>query len=112
VYQLLGRILSPALVEDDVEDESKRKAGDERVVSSRQGGVGVCASGLESPTREAANAVARPGPVHAVGDEWVGLHFTPKCFPCSDVRRSEGDVMLCAVSNDGCFRPTLVCRLP
>ena len=72
VYQLLTRILSPALVEDDVEDESKRKVGDERVVC--QGGVGVCASGPESLTREAANAVARAGPVHGRRVGGIALH--------------------------------------
>jgi ferric-chelate reductase len=72
VYQLLARILSPPLVEDDVEDESRRKAGDERVVC--KGGVGVCASGPESLTREAANAVARLGPVHGRRVGGIALH--------------------------------------
>lgn len=72
VYQLLARILSPASVEDDVEDESERKAGDERVVC--QGGVGVCASGPEGLTREAANAVARLGSVHGRRVGGIALH--------------------------------------
>jgi len=72
VYQLLARILSPALVADDVEDESKRQAGDGQVVC--QGGVGVCASGPESLTREAANAVARLGPVHGRRVGGIALH--------------------------------------
>lgn len=72
LHQLLARILSPALVEDDVEDESKRQAGDERMVC--QGGVGVCASGPESLTREAANAVARLGPVHGRRVGGIALH--------------------------------------
>jgi hypothetical protein len=67
VYQLLGRILSPALVEDDVEDESKHM-----VVC--QGGVGVCASGPESLTREAANAVAKLGRVHGRRVGGIALH--------------------------------------
>jgi len=72
LYQLLARILSPALVEDDVEVESERKAGDERMVC--HGGVGVCASGPESLTREAANAVARLGPVHGRRVGGIALH--------------------------------------
>jgi hypothetical protein len=72
VYQLLTRILSPPLVEDDVEDESERNVGDERVVC--EGGVGVCASGPESLTREAANAVARLGPVHGRRVGGIALH--------------------------------------
>jgi ferric-chelate reductase len=72
VYQLLAHILSPALVEDDVEDESERKAGDKRMVC--QGGVGVCASGPESLTREATNAVARLGPVHGRRVGGIALH--------------------------------------
>lgn len=72
LYQLLARILSPTLVEDDVEVESERKAGDERVVC--QGGVGVCASGPESLTREAANAVARLRPVHGRRVGGIALH--------------------------------------
>jgi len=72
VYQLLARILSPALVEDDVEDESQRKAVNGRVAC--QGGVGVCASGPESLTREAANAVARLGSVHGRRVGGIALH--------------------------------------
>jgi ferric-chelate reductase len=47
VHQLLARVLSPVLVEDDVEDGSKSEAGAEQVVCQ---GVG-CASGPESLTR-------------------------------------------------------------
>jgi ferric-chelate reductase len=68
MYRLLERVVSPALAEDDVEDESNRKA----VVC--QGGVGVCASGPESLTREAANAVARLGPVHGRRVGGISLH--------------------------------------
>ena len=75
VHQLLVRMLSPALVEEDVEDKSKRESGteaEEQVVC--QGGVGVCASGPESLTREAANAVARLGPVHGKRVGGIALH--------------------------------------
>ena len=72
VYQLLAHIVSPTLVEEDVEDESNRKASDERV--DCQGGVGVCASGPESLTREAANAVARLGSVHGRRVGGISLH--------------------------------------
>ena len=70
MYKLLGRMLSPALVEDNVEDENE--GGDKRVVC--KGGVGVCASGPESLTREAANAVARLGRVHGERVGGIGLH--------------------------------------
>jgi len=76
VYQLLARIISPPLAENDVEDESRRKAGDGRVVC--QGGVGVCASGPEALTREAANAVARLVPVH--GRRVGGIAFHTEVF--------------------------------
>ena len=73
VHQLLARMLSPALVEEDVEDESEREAGAaERAVC--RGGVGVCASGPENLTREAANAVARLGPVHGRRVGGIALH--------------------------------------
>jgi ferric-chelate reductase len=72
VHQLLARVLSPTLAEDDVEDERKREAGSEQVVC--QGGVGVCASGPESMTREAANAVARLRPVHGKRVGGIALH--------------------------------------
>lgn len=68
VRQLLAGML-PA---EDVEDENKREAGVERVVC--QGGVGVCASGPESLTCEAANAVARLGPVHGKRVGGIALH--------------------------------------
>jgi hypothetical protein len=56
VYQLLVRMVFPTIVvEEDADYESKESA--ERVFS--QGGVGVCVSGPESLTLEAANAVAR-----------------------------------------------------
>jgi ferric-chelate reductase len=70
IYQLLARMVSPTTVEDDVEDESK--AGAERVIC--QGGVGVCASGPESLTREAANAVARLVPAHGTRVGGIALH--------------------------------------
>jgi ferric-chelate reductase len=72
VHQLLTRMLFPALVEDDVEDESKSEAGAEQVVC--QGGVGVCGRGPESLTREAANAVARLRPAHGRRVGRIGLH--------------------------------------
>jgi ferric-chelate reductase len=73
VHQLLARMLSPGLVEEDVEDESKREAdAAEQVVC--QGGVGVCASGPEGMTREAANAVARLRPVHGKRVGGIALH--------------------------------------
>lgn len=71
VHQLLAGMLSLAPVED-VEDENKRDVGVERVVC--QGGVGVCASGPESLTCEAANAVARLGPVHGKRVGGIALH--------------------------------------
>jgi hypothetical protein len=70
VYQLLSRIVSRTMVEDDVDDESK--AISEGVIS--QGGVGVCASGPESLTREAANAVARLAPAHGARVGGMTLH--------------------------------------
>jgi hypothetical protein len=74
VHQLLARMLSHTLMEDDVEDESEREVGAaaEQVVC--QGGVGVCASGPESLTREAANAVARLRPVHGRRVGGIALH--------------------------------------
>ena len=72
VHQLLSRMLSPALVEDDGEDSGKREAGAEQVVC--QGGVGVCASGPESMTHETANAVARLRPVHGKRVGGIALH--------------------------------------
>ena len=53
-------MISPTMVEDDADYESKASA--EPVIF--QGGVGICASGPESLTREAANAVARLAPAH------------------------------------------------
>lgn len=70
VYQLLARMIYPTGVGDDVEGESK--AGTERVTC--QGGVGVCASGPESLTREAANAVARLAPKHRTRVGGIALH--------------------------------------
>jgi ferric-chelate reductase len=70
VYQLLAHMVSPTMVEDDADYESKASA--ERVIS--QGGVGVCASGPESLTREAANAVARLAPAHGARVGGITLH--------------------------------------
>jgi len=82
VHQLLACTLSPTRAVNDVEDEGKGKGGgkDEgkenptQVISPRQGGVGVCASGPESLTREAANAVASLAPVHARRVGGIALH--------------------------------------
>lgn len=70
VHHLLVRILSPTSVVDGLEDESKKSV--EHVVG--RGGVGVCASGPESLTCEAANAVARLAPVHARRVGGIALH--------------------------------------
>ena len=70
VHHLLVGILSPTPAVDGLEDESKKSV--EHVVG--QGGVGVCASGPESLTREAANAVARLAPVHARRVGGIALH--------------------------------------
>lgn len=70
IHKLLARILSSSLVEDEVEDKSN--AGVKQVFF--QGGVGVCASGPESLTREAANAVARLAPVHGTRVGGIALH--------------------------------------
>ena len=70
VHQLLARMISPIPAEGDMEDESK--AGAERVIC--QGGVGVCVSGPESLTREAANAVARLAPTHGTQVGGISLH--------------------------------------
>jgi len=76
VFQLLARMLSPTLAEDDAEDESRASA--EQVVC--QGGVGVCASGPESLTREAANAVARLAPIHGRRVGGIALHTEAFCL--------------------------------
>lgn len=76
VFQLLARMLSPTLAEDDTEDESRASA--EQVVC--QGGVGVCASGPESLTREAANAVARLAPIHGRRVGGIALHTEAFCL--------------------------------
>jgi ferric-chelate reductase len=70
VHQLLAGIISPTAIEDDVEEESKADA--EQVIC--KGGVGVCASGPESLTRDAANAVARLAPVHGARVGGISLH--------------------------------------
>jgi len=70
VYQILARMVSPTMVEDDAYDESKASA--ERVIF--QGGVEVCASGPESLTREATNAVARLAPAHGTRVGRITLH--------------------------------------
>jgi hypothetical protein len=70
VHELLMDVMSPASREDDLEDESRART--EGVIC--QGGVGVCASGPESLTREAANAVARLGPTHGTRVGGIALH--------------------------------------
>jgi len=70
VHQLLTDVISPTPREDDMEDEGR--AGTEGVIC--QGGVGVCASGPESLTREAANAVARLAPIHGTRVGGIALH--------------------------------------
>ena len=70
VHQLLTHVISPTSGEDDMEDDCR--AGAEGVIC--QGGVGVCASGPESLTREAANAVARLAPTHGTRVGGIALH--------------------------------------
>ena len=70
VHHLLARMLSPTLEVNDVDDESGER--DKHAIG--QGGVGMCASGPESLTREAANAVARLAPVHARRVGGIALH--------------------------------------
>jgi len=76
VHKLLGRMLSPTLAEGDTEDGNESRA--ERAVC--QGGVGVCASGPEGLTREAANAVARLAPVHGRRVGGIALHTEVFCL--------------------------------
>ena len=68
VRQLLAHVISPTSGEDDMEGEGGR----EGVIC--QGGVGVCASGPETLTREAANAVAILAPTHGTRVGGIGLH--------------------------------------
>jgi ferric-chelate reductase len=68
VNRLLSNMLSPPPADGDVESESGGSV--QRAIAGR-GGVGVCASGPESLTREAANAVARLAPMHMGG---IALH--------------------------------------
>jgi ferric-chelate reductase len=70
VHHLLARMLSPTPEVNDVDDESGEM--DKHVVG--QGGVGMCASGPDSLTREAANAVARLAPMHAKRVGGIALH--------------------------------------
>lgn len=70
VHRLLEHVLSPPPADGDVEGESRSAA---QAVTDR-GGVGVCASGPESLTRESANAVARLAPSHAKSVGGIGLH--------------------------------------
>jgi ferric-chelate reductase len=67
VHRLLEHVLSPPPADGG---ESR---GAVQVVTSR-GGVGVCASGPESLTRQAANAVARLAPLHAKSVGGIALH--------------------------------------
>ena len=69
-------MLSPTLAEGDTEDGNESRA--ERAVC--QGGVGVCASGPEGLTREAANAVARLAPVHGRRVGGIALHTEVFCL--------------------------------
>jgi ferric-chelate reductase len=70
VHHLLARMLSPTPEVNDVDDESWER--DKPVVG--QGGVGMCASGPESLTREATNAVSRLAPLHARRVGGIALH--------------------------------------
>jgi len=76
VHHLLARMVSPALAEDDTEDGNESRT--EQTVC--QGGVGVCASGPESLTRDAANAVARLTPVHGKRVGGIALHTEVFCL--------------------------------
>ncbi|KAH9041888.1 iron reductase [Lactarius deliciosus] len=69
VHRLLAHVLSPPLADGDVEGESGSS-----VQRATRGGVGVCASGPESLTRESANAVARLTPSHAKRVGGIALH--------------------------------------
>jgi hypothetical protein len=68
-------MISPTMVEDDADYESKASA--EPVIF--QGGVGICASGL---TREAANAVARLAPAHGTRVGPYGSVVVTSCSLC------------------------------
>jgi len=70
VHRLLAHVLSPPPADGDVEGESGGSA--QRAIGL--GGVGVCASGPESLTRESANAVARLAPSHAKRVGGITLH--------------------------------------
>ena len=70
VHRLLEHVFSPPPADGDVEGERSGPA--QR--STAQGGVGVCASGPESLTRESANAVARLAPSHAKRVGGIALH--------------------------------------
>ncbi|KAH8986463.1 iron reductase [Lactarius akahatsu] len=69
VHRLLAHVLSPPSADGDVEGESGGS-----VQRATRGGVGVCASGPESLTRESANAVARLTPSHAKRVGGIALH--------------------------------------
>jgi ferric-chelate reductase len=69
VHQLLTDVISPTSREDDMVDEGRADTG---VIC--QGGVGVCASGPESLTREAGNAVARLALSHGTRVGGITLH--------------------------------------
>ncbi|KAH9169184.1 iron reductase [Lactarius sanguifluus] len=69
VHRLLGRVLSSPPADGDVEGESGGS-----VQKATRGGVGVCASGPESLTRESANAVARLTPSHAKRVGGIAFH--------------------------------------
>ena len=70
VHQLLTHVISPTYGEDDVEDDGR--ASREGFICT--GGVGVCASGPEGLTREAANAVARLAPTYGTRVGGIALH--------------------------------------
>ena len=72
VHRLLSDLISPPPADGDVESESGASAQWAGAIG--RGGVGVCASGPESLTRESANAVARLAPVHAKRVGGIALH--------------------------------------
>jgi hypothetical protein len=68
VHQLLESLISPTTAENDVESETSAEP------ITCEGGVGVCASGPESLTRETGNAVARLAPAHGTRVGGIALH--------------------------------------
>ena len=65
---------TPSSSSSAIDVESEGKSSGRREASSGSGGVAVCASGPESLTREAQNAVARVGPRRAGMLGGIGIH--------------------------------------